>query len=147
LVVWGDAAAPIILEAAGIASARLLILATPDGPEARRVLEGARDANPTIDVVARTHSDSELAYLERQGVGMVVMGEREMALTMASYALQRLGVSDEVARVVAQRFRTLARAGIGMEAPLGAEPRGVPELQRRQAMEEGDSPPEPPETR
>lgn len=146
-VVWGGASAPIVLEAAEIAAARLLILAIPDGGQTRRVLEAARNINPAIDAVVRTHTDSDLAYLERQGVGMAVMGEREMALTMASYALQRLGVSDEAARTVGQQFRTLARAGIGMESPLSAEPRGVPELQRRQALEEGDNAPETPDAR
>ena len=78
-VVWGDAAAAGVLEAAHIGSARLLVIAAPDAFQARRVLDVARQANPRIDTVARAHADGEMTYLERQGVGMVVMGERELA--------------------------------------------------------------------
>jgi len=47
-----------------------------------------------------------LSYLERQGVGMAVMGERELALSMMNYALRSLGLSETRARVVVQGFRT-----------------------------------------
>ena len=48
-VVWGDATAAEVLEAAGIEHARLLIIAIPKGFQARRVLDRAREANPDID--------------------------------------------------------------------------------------------------
>jgi hypothetical protein len=35
----------------------------------------------------RTHSEAELRYLEQAGVGLAVMGERELAIGMARYAL------------------------------------------------------------
>jgi hypothetical protein len=31
--------------------------------------------------VVRTHSESEFAYLKKQGVGLAVMGEQELAAT------------------------------------------------------------------
>ena len=62
--------------------------------------------NPRIDTVVRTHREGELSYLERQGVGMAVMGERELALSMMNYALRSLGLSETRARVVVQGFRT-----------------------------------------
>ena len=104
-VVWGDAAAAGVLEAAHIGSARLLVIAAPDAFQARRVLDVARQANPRIDTVARAHADGEMTYLERQGVGMVVMGERELALGMTEYALRSLGLSEDKARLVVQGLR------------------------------------------
>jgi CPA2 family monovalent cation:H+ antiporter-2 len=46
-----------------------------------------------------------MTYLERQGVGMVVMGERELALGMTEYALRSLGLSEDKARLVVQGLR------------------------------------------
>jgi monovalent cation:H+ antiporter-2, CPA2 family len=109
-VVWGDAAAPGVLEAAHVEYARLLVIATPDPFQGRRILELARRVNPRIDTVVRTHREGELSYFERQGVGMAVMGERELALSMMNYALRSLGLSETRARVVVQGFRTSFQA-------------------------------------
>jgi CPA2 family monovalent cation:H+ antiporter-2 len=99
----GDAAAPGVLEAAGLAQARLLVVATPDSFQARRIVELARELKPGIDIVVRTHSEGEFEKLESMGVGRVVMGERELARGMTEYALRSLGVPAERARAVAGR--------------------------------------------
>ena len=103
--IHGDAAAHGVLDLAQIAQARLLVIATPDGFHARRVLELARERNAAIAVVVRTHSASELAFLMRQGVDHVVMGELELALEMTSYALRSFGVADERCKQIAQAMR------------------------------------------
>jgi CPA2 family monovalent cation:H+ antiporter-2 len=89
----GDAMAKGNLETVGAGRAGLLILAIPDGFEARRVLEIARRLNPRIRTVVRTHSESELKSLQDAGVGLAVLGERELALAMAHYALGHFGSS------------------------------------------------------
>jgi monovalent cation:H+ antiporter-2, CPA2 family len=99
----GDAAAPGVLTQAGVEHARLLVVATPDSFLARRIVELARQRNPTIDIVARTHSESEFKALEALGAGRVVMGERELARGMIEYSLRSLGVPQERARAVAGR--------------------------------------------
>jgi CPA2 family monovalent cation:H+ antiporter-2 len=109
-VVWGDAAAPGVLEAAHVESARLLVIAAPDAFQARRILEVARRANPRIDTVARAHGNAELTYLERQGVGLTLMGERELALGMMDYALRSLGLPQDKAQLVVQGFRVSAES-------------------------------------
>jgi monovalent cation:H+ antiporter-2, CPA2 family len=102
-IIDGDASQAATLESAGITTARLLVIAIPDGFQARRVLELARAANPSIDVVARAHSEPELERLESLGVGLAVMGERELAMSMLEYALRSLGVPRERARLAADR--------------------------------------------
>jgi CPA2 family monovalent cation:H+ antiporter-2 len=99
----GDAAAPGILESAGLERARLVVVATPDGFQARRIVELARSRKPGIDLVVRTHSEGELRKLEALEVGRVVMGERELANGMLEYALRSLGVPAERARAIAGR--------------------------------------------
>ena len=100
--VFGDAIVPEILDAAGIGSARLLIVATPDSYRARRVLELAEAANRGIQAVVRTHSEDELARLRTTVSGHVVMGERELARTMLLYVLREFGVPPERARRLAE---------------------------------------------
>jgi monovalent cation:H+ antiporter-2, CPA2 family len=103
--IHGDAAAHGVLDLAQIAQARLLVIATPGGFPARRILELARERNPQIAVVVRTHSANELAFLIQQGVDHVVMGELELALEMTSYALRSFGVPDERCKQIAQSLR------------------------------------------
>ena len=105
-----DAAAPGVLEAAGLRYARLLVVATPDSFQARRIVELARNLNPTVDVVVRTHSADEFRALEELGANRVVMGERELARGMLEFSLRSLGVPAERARAVA-----------GRESPVNAE--------------------------
>jgi CPA2 family monovalent cation:H+ antiporter-2 len=99
----GDAAAPGVLTQAGVERARLIVVATPDSFLARRIVELAREMNPGIDVVVRTHSEDEFKALEALGAGRVVMGERELARGMLEYSLRSLGVPQERARAVAGR--------------------------------------------
>ena len=119
--IHGNAAAPGVLEAARIEHARLLIIATPDGFHARRILELARAGNANISVIVRTHSTSELAYLIRQGVDRAVMGELELALEMTDYALRSLGVSEERCKLVVQWLRTEGIAREPAASPPAAE--------------------------
>jgi monovalent cation:H+ antiporter-2, CPA2 family len=100
--VYGDATARGVLDVAQIASARLLIVASPDGFQARRILELARIANPHIETVVRTHSEEELTYLQEQGVGLALMGERELARGMGEHVLRVLGVPPARAHLLVQ---------------------------------------------
>jgi monovalent cation:H+ antiporter-2, CPA2 family len=101
--VEGDAAVPQVQRAAGIERARLLVVATPDSFQARRIVEVARSLNANVDVVVRTHSAAEVQPLEALGAGRVVIGERELANGMLEYALRGLGVPPERARAAAGR--------------------------------------------
>jgi len=106
VAIQGDAAAAGVLDLAAIEHARLLVIASPDGFQVRRTLELARERNPRVAIVVRTHSSSELAYLIGQGVDRAVMGELELALEMTDYALRSLGVSEERSKMVTQWLRT-----------------------------------------
>ncbi len=57
-VVQGDALNGSILESAGMAGARLLILAIPDPLQARGILDAARRINPGIITAVRSQGDS-----------------------------------------------------------------------------------------
>jgi CPA2 family monovalent cation:H+ antiporter-2 len=86
-VIYGDAGWPEVLGAARPEKARLLIIAVPDRSATRRVIAAARDANPKIEIVVRTHTGEEADWLAGQAVGRVVMAERHAANEIADYAL------------------------------------------------------------
>jgi CPA2 family monovalent cation:H+ antiporter-2 len=99
-VIVGDVTHEGVLQRAGIARARLLVVATPDSFQARRALELARESNPSIDTVIRTHNEAEFRLLTAQRVGRVVMGERELARAMLEHALRAFGVPPARARLL-----------------------------------------------
>ncbi len=105
-VLYGDATRPGILKHAHLERAHTLVIAAPGAFHARRIIEIARRVNSDIDIVARTHSEAEQRYLEKQGVSMAVMGERELALGMTRYALRSLGVDHDQVEIVVQAIRT-----------------------------------------
>jgi CPA2 family monovalent cation:H+ antiporter-2 len=82
----GNAADAAMLAAANLASARILFVAIPAAFEAGQIVEQARRARPDLDIVARAHFDAEVEHLRKLGANSVVMGEREIALAMLSYA-------------------------------------------------------------
>jgi CPA2 family monovalent cation:H+ antiporter-2 len=75
-----------VFDRAGILSARTLLIAVPEGYEGGAIFEKARALNPTLYVVARAHSDAEVAHLQGLGLADVVLGEREIAHRMLAMA-------------------------------------------------------------
>jgi CPA2 family monovalent cation:H+ antiporter-2 len=88
--VSGNASDPAVLIQAHIARARMLVIATPDTFDVRRMIEIARALNPAIETVVRTHSDEEAALLRSENAGTVFIGEHELALGMGRYVLDRI---------------------------------------------------------
>jgi monovalent cation:H+ antiporter-2, CPA2 family len=125
--VYGEATAAGVLDAAHVDRARLIVVAVPDGFQVPRIIELARRANRRIDTVVRAHSEAELAHLERQGIGMAIMGERELALGMMDYALRSFGLTEDKARLVVQGIRTAGEGGAFERRP-DPEPARAPEL-------------------
>lgn len=93
LALYGDAANEALLARARIDTARLLVVAIPDAPAARTLVEHARKRRPDIDIVVRTHSEEEWSHHRNGLANAAILAEREIAVEMASYALKRYGVS------------------------------------------------------
>jgi CPA2 family monovalent cation:H+ antiporter-2 len=89
VAVSGDAADPAVLIQAHIADAAMLVVATPDTLNVRQIADTARTLNPDIEIVLRTHSESESLLLRNEGIGTVFFGEEELARGMASHVLER----------------------------------------------------------
>jgi len=86
---------PAVLIQAHIARARMLVIATPDAFQARKMIGIARMLNPGIDTVVRIHDEEEAELLRKENVGKVFMGEHELALGMTRHVLERIADESE----------------------------------------------------
>ena len=93
--VSGDASEPTVLIQAHIHRARMLVIATPDTLDVRRMIEIARTVNPRIETVVRTHSEEEAVLLEKENAGRVFLGEHELARSMIQHVLDRYAAGTE----------------------------------------------------
>jgi CPA2 family monovalent cation:H+ antiporter-2 len=87
--VSGDASDPKVLIQAHVQRARMLVIATPDTLDVRRMIDTARTVNPRIETVVRTHSEEEAALLEKENAGKVFLGEHELASSMIQHVFNR----------------------------------------------------------
>jgi CPA2 family monovalent cation:H+ antiporter-2 len=87
--VSGDASDPNVLIQAHVHRARMLVIATPDTLDVRRMIEIARTVNPRIETVVRTHSEEEAVLLEKENAGKVFLGEHELAGSIIQHVLDR----------------------------------------------------------
>lgn len=102
----GDASRAPMLERAGLAAARLVVIAVPERLIARQIVDNARHLHPKIAVIARTHSDAEREHLQRKmGVDEAVIGELELALELGRRALFTAGVDEDAALASVERLR------------------------------------------
>ncbi|MEW6120077.1 MAG: YbaL family putative K(+) efflux transporter [Pseudomonadota bacterium] len=83
--VAGDATEAAVLIQAHVARARLLVIATPDIFQARKMIGIARTLNPRIRIVARSHSAEEAELLRREHGADVLDGEQELAMSMTRH--------------------------------------------------------------
>ncbi|ETR75780.1 sodium:proton antiporter [Afipia sp. P52-10] len=78
----GNANAPEMIEAANVKQAQAVLVAIPDAFEGGQVVAKARAARSDIAIIARAHSDEEVAHLKLHGADVVIMGEEEIAKAM-----------------------------------------------------------------
>jgi CPA2 family monovalent cation:H+ antiporter-2 len=92
--VYGDAARPETLEAAGVAEADSLILSAPD-LDHKAIIDGARTLNPRVQVLGRATYLSQVPGLLASGADAAYSGEGETALAMMASLMRQLGSTDE----------------------------------------------------
>lgn len=91
-VVFGDAARPEVLTAAGLLRARTLAITYADTASALKILRHVGELRPGLPVVVRTLDDSDIDRLKSAGAVEVVAEILEGSLILASTTLMLLGV-------------------------------------------------------
>jgi glutathione-regulated potassium-efflux system ancillary protein KefC len=104
-VFYGDATRLDLLQAAGAAQAKLLVIAIDNPESSIRLVEIARQHFPNLAVVARARNVSHWVELRSRGVEDIERETFESALRSGRRALEHLGVAPYEARERADLFR------------------------------------------
>jgi monovalent cation:H+ antiporter-2, CPA2 family len=91
-VMYGDAGRRIVLEAAGGARAKALVVSYSDMRASMKVLHVAQEAYPDLPVIVRTYDETHMDEFRDAGATEVVPEVLEGSLMLASHALVLLGV-------------------------------------------------------
>jgi len=93
----GNAGQPGLLKAANVAKARWLISAIPNPFESANLIEQGRADNPSLEIIARAHSDAEVEYLKKFGANFIIVGEIEIARGITAHIACSLGPTGNAA--------------------------------------------------
>lgn len=91
-VIYGDAGRRSVLDAAGLARAKAVIISYAETRGTMKVLHVIQEKYPSLPVIVRTHDDSEMDALRDAGAAEVVPEILEGSLMLASHALVTLGI-------------------------------------------------------
>ncbi|MGD9951321.1 MAG: monovalent cation:proton antiporter-2 (CPA2) family protein [Burkholderiales bacterium] len=127
---YGDATRFDVLEKAGIARARLLVVAIDDSAAALRLVREARKRYPALKLVTRAHGRSDAFEYFAMGVPAVreVFGS---ALDAAEAVLRALDFGPMAARRVVTRFRRHDEEMLAAQAPHRGEAKKLIALQQQ----------------
>lgn len=108
-IFFGDFSNAVVLEQAGVAHARALVVAAPDTPSAVRAIRTALGLHPGLEVVARTKYRGDVEKILAAGAKEVVEEEFETALEMVArlskgLALPRAVVAEHMAGQRLERY-------------------------------------------
>ncbi len=89
-IIYGDAAQPVVLEAARTGDARLLIITTPSVVISGSIVDHVRAINRNLSIVARAISREHMYALHEKGVYEVVQPDFEVSLELTRQVLIHL---------------------------------------------------------
>jgi CPA2 family monovalent cation:H+ antiporter-2 len=107
---FGSADRSEVLQAAGLARARALVVAYPDTHSAEHVVRKVRESRPDIPVIVRAPDESSVQKLKEAGATEVIPEVLEGSLMIAAETLTQIGFPMEhaIAQVRAARARRYA---------------------------------------
>lgn len=114
LSIQGGSNSEAVLKAAGVRSARLMVISTGDPVSTWVTAHQALLLKPTLDVVARVRWREEGERLQQLGVQEVVWPEMEAGLEALRHSLYRYRTDRSEVETLVARLRTMLRFG---EAP------------------------------
>jgi CPA2 family monovalent cation:H+ antiporter-2 len=104
-VIYGEASAPAVLEAAGLSHARNIILTFAVPLDMELTVRAIHALAPEIPIIARGSNQEHVEHLCNLGVGRVVVAEMEGALEMVHQCLDQLGLSAPDTQTFVEEIR------------------------------------------
>ncbi len=102
---YGDATNPTVLRQAQIEYAKVLVVATSDPFGARRIVQMARELNPTVHIVVRTRYLKELEELQQLGANEIIPEEFETSIEISTLVLQAYKLPKQMIMEKAEQIR------------------------------------------
>ncbi len=115
---FGDPTRPDLLHAAGLATARVLVVALDDRKAAVRLVQIARRERPDLHIIARANDRVHTYELYRAGADDIVREMFDSSLRVGRYVLENMGLSDYEAANITQDFFKGDRAAVAELATL-----------------------------
>ncbi|HEX5659203.1 MAG TPA: glutathione-regulated potassium-efflux system protein KefC [Polyangiales bacterium] len=104
-VFYGDATRMDLLEAAGIAHAKVLVNAIDDQEDSLELVDAVREKFPKLPILARARNVTHYYELRLRGVEIVERETFESALALGRRALEQLGRPPYEAQEISDRFK------------------------------------------
>ena len=103
---FGDATRADILTAAGVASAKYLVVTVPKAETTLRVIQSGREVHPGIEVLARASYLRDRSTFEAAGAATICVDEGEAAVALAEAVMKRMNVTDDRAEAAVSLVRS-----------------------------------------
>ena len=109
---FGDPARPELLEAAGLATASVLVVAVDDQAKANMIVAFARKSRPDLHIVARARDRVHVYELYQAGANDIVRETFDSSIRAGRYVLENMGFSDYEAAKLSQAYFKVDRAAM-----------------------------------
>lgn len=109
---FGDPTRPDLLAAAGIAGARVLVVALDGREQVSKLVEYARRIRPDLHIVARARDRTHVFELYKAGANDIVREMFDSSLRAGRYVLENAGLSEFEAAELEKLFFRLDRASV-----------------------------------
>jgi monovalent cation:H+ antiporter-2, CPA2 family len=109
---FGDPARPELLEAAGLATASILVVAVDDREKSNIIVAFARKSRPDLHIVARARDRVHVYELYQAGANDIVRETFDSSIRAGRYVLENMGFSDYEAAKLSQAYFKVDRAAM-----------------------------------
>ncbi|NRB16750.1 MAG: cation:proton antiporter [Rhodobacteraceae bacterium] len=100
----GDPTRPELLKAAGLAKARVLVVALDDPKKTVQMVRQVRRMQPDLHIIARAHDRTHVFELYKAGANDIVRELFDSSLRAGRYVLENIGLSEYEAARAEQTF-------------------------------------------
>ncbi|MFU2080572.1 monovalent cation:proton antiporter-2 (CPA2) family protein [Avibacterium endocarditidis] len=115
---FGDGSRSDLLETAGIAKAKLLVIALDDKEQAIQIAHFAHHFYPNLPIITRAYDRLHVYDLYRAGARNIVRETFDSAIRSGRLALEQLGMDKEKAKQIAEFYYHRDRHGLAEMASL-----------------------------
>ncbi|MCX7645058.1 MAG: monovalent cation:proton antiporter-2 (CPA2) family protein [Rhodobacteraceae bacterium] len=109
---FGDPTRPELLHAAGLRTAKVLVVALDDRDAAVRLVTYARRERPDLHIIARAYDRVHVYRLYRAGANDIVREMFDSSLRAGRYVLENMGFSEYEAAELERTFFRIDRAAL-----------------------------------